>query len=131
MKNNLKLVSATFLAIFLVLGLAPANAQDIPLLTWERGKVQSVVLGGGETSKGWKVYLKSQENSVTELSSSTANTNGFIVYSLNVPRDLATGAYSIATREKLAPKHLLPQFKSLRCNVMRSPKYLAIFSLFS
>jgi hypothetical protein len=107
MKNNLKLVSATFLAIFLVLSLAPANAQDIPLLTWEKGKVQSVVLGGGETSKSWKVYLKSQENSVTELSSSTANTNGFIVYSLNVPRDLATGAYSIVTKGDVGPETLV------------------------
>jgi hypothetical protein len=107
MKNNIKLVSSAFLAIFLVLGLAPASAQDIPLLTWEKGKVQSVVLGGGETSQGWKVYLKSQADQSIELSGSTANTNGFIVYSLNVPRDLAPGAYSIVTKGEFGPETLV------------------------
>ena len=107
MKNNTKLVFSAFLAIFLVLGLAPANAQEIPLLTWEKGKVQNVVLGGGETSSGWKVYLKSQENIAIELSSSSANTNGFIVYSLNVPRDLAPGAYSIVTKGEVGPETLV------------------------
>ena len=107
MKNNLKIVPATFLTIFLVLGLAPASAQDIPLLTWEKGKVQSVVLGGGETSQGWKVYLKSQTDRSIALSGSTANTNGFIVYSLNVPRDLAPGAYSIVTKGEVGPETLV------------------------
>jgi hypothetical protein len=107
MKNSLKLVSSAFLAIFLLLGLAPASAQDIPLLTWEKGKVQSVVLGGGETSQGWKVYLKSQTDRSIELSGSTANTNGFIVYSLNVPRDLAPGAYSIVTKGVVGPETLV------------------------
>lgn len=93
--------------MFLVLGLASASAQDIPLLTWEKGKVQSVVLGGGQTSQGWKVYLKSQADQSIELSGSSANTNGFIVYSLNVPRDLATGAYSIVTMGEVGPETLV------------------------
>jgi len=107
MKNSLKLLPSAFLAIFLALGFAPANAQDIPLLTWEKGKVQNVVLGGGETSSGWKVYLKSQENKSIELSGSTANENGFIVYSLNVPRDLLPGAYSIITKGESSPETLV------------------------
>ena len=107
MKNSLKLFSSVFLAIFLALGFAPASAQDIPLLTWEKGKVQNVVLGGGETTNGWKVYLKSQENKTIELSGSAANTNGFIVYSLNVPRDLSPGAYSIITKGEVGPDSLV------------------------
>ena len=107
MKNNPRIVSSAFLAIFLVLGLAPASAQDIPLLTWEKGKVQSVVLGGGESSNGWKVYLKSKENQAIELSGSTANENGFIVYSLNVPRDLSPGAYSVITKADDGPETLV------------------------
>lgn len=107
MKNNIKLVSSAFLAIFLVLGLAPASAQDIPLLTWEKGKVQSVVLGGGETSNGWKVYLKSQAGKSIELSGSTANTKGFIVYSINVPRELKPGAYSIVTKGEVGSESLV------------------------
>jgi hypothetical protein len=107
MKNSLKLLSPTFIAIFLVLGLAPAYAEDIPLLTWEKGKVQSVVLGGGESSNGWKVYLKSQDNQAIELSGSTANENGFIVYRLNVPRDLSLGAYSVVTKADDGPETLV------------------------
>ena len=107
MKNSKKIVFSAYIAIFLALGLTPANAQDIPLLTWEKGKVQSVVLGGGETSNGWKVYLKSQESKSIELVGSAGNKNGFIVYSLNVPRDLLPGAYSIVTKGEAGPETLV------------------------
>ena len=40
--------------------LAPtfASAVDIPLLTWERGRVQEVVLGGGAYNNKWVVTLE-------------------------------------------------------------------------
>ena len=106
MKNRYKRIFS-FLAIFLALGFLPASAQDIPLLTWEKGKVQSVVLGGGDTANGWKVFLKSQESQVIELSGSAANNKGFIVFSLNVPRDLLPGSYSIVTKGDVGPETLV------------------------
>jgi hypothetical protein len=104
MKNNLRLLASTFLTILLSLNIASASALDIPLLSWEKGKIQSVVLGGGDTSNRWQVFLKSKDGEVTELSGSSANQNGFIVYSISVPRDLTTGAYSVITKGEGSPE---------------------------
>ena len=35
-----------FLALLLIIAPATASAAEIPLLTWERGQLQEVVLGG-------------------------------------------------------------------------------------
>jgi hypothetical protein len=97
MKNNFRLLAAfLFLATFIFTPLA--IAADIPLLTWEKGKSQSVVLGGGNIDNNWKVFLKSSDAKLIELTPSISNQAGFIVYSLNVPRDISEGAYSVITK---------------------------------
>lgn len=102
MKNKFAgLVLAVTLFSF---GTSTAQAQDLPLLTWEKGKTQSVVLGGGDAALRWQVFLQSQDNKVLELNGSTSNTNGFLVYRFTVPRDLENGAYSIVTKGEGKPE---------------------------
>ena len=54
--KHLKLISLTLIALLF----APVAAQafDIPLLTWERGREQQVVLGGGAYTQKWVVTLE-------------------------------------------------------------------------
>ena len=85
-----------FLLLIPLLGSVPAFALDTPLLTWEQGKSQSVVLGGPTAGQAWKVELVSENlNYRASFSSSRLNKNGFRVYSINLPNQLPQGNYVI------------------------------------
>jgi hypothetical protein len=131
MKNNRRLLAALlFLATSLSTPLA--SAADIPLLTWEKGKSQSVVLGGGSVDKDWKVFLKSTDSKLLELSPSLSNKAGFIVYSLNVPRDIPEGAYSVITKGASNPETIVAAVQVVemqRYELTRVPGDLLFFLL--
>lgn len=81
-----------FLVVFMP---GSAQALDIPLLTWERGKEQNLVLGGN-TDNEWKIELVDEANeSVLEFSPSDISANGFVVYSAFIPQDFPLGAYAV------------------------------------
>ena len=94
-----RLFSALFLAVVAsVAGPQLALANDIPILTWEQGKLQSVVLGGGEDRSSWEVELVSSSGATTLLKSSSRNKENFVVFSVVIPRDIATGSYTLLAR---------------------------------
>jgi hypothetical protein len=94
-----RLFSAFFLALVAsAVGPQAALANDIPILTWEQGKLQSVVLGGGEDRSSWEVELVNSSGSTTALKSSSRNQENFVVFSVVIPRDIATGPYTLFTR---------------------------------
>lgn len=84
------------LASFLILLLPPtANALDIPLLTWERGKEQNLVLGGN-TENEWRIELVDETNvSALTFEASEISATGFVVYSAFIPMDFPIGAYAV------------------------------------
>jgi len=84
-------------AVFAVLAPTVASAVDIPLLTWERGRVQEVVLGGGAVTNQWTVEMIGQNRPPLVFTPSKANTAGYIVYSLSLADNVPLGAYSIVT----------------------------------
>ena len=131
MKNKVRLVAVIFL-IQTFLSAPLASAADIPLLTWEKGKSQSVVLGGGSIDKDWRVFLKSSDSKMIELSPSLSNKAGFIVYSLNVPRDLPEGAYSVITKGDSSPETFVAAVEIIemqRYEITRVPGDLLFFLL--
>jgi hypothetical protein len=72
-----------------------AFAFDTPLLTWERGRDQQVVLGGGAETANWQVRLEGEGISPLLFEKSSKNQAGYVVYSINVPSDIPTGAYTV------------------------------------
>jgi hypothetical protein len=98
----LRWVAAILIAIFATP--TAAQAFDIPLLTWERGRVQQVVLGGGAYTANWVVTLEGEGTSPLTFTRSETNEAGYVVYSLNVPSDLPIGAYSVQTSGNDAKK---------------------------
>ena len=72
-----------------------AYAEEIPVLTWERGQVQNVVLGQGDTSGSWDLYLKSNNGQRLKASKSFANEGNYYVYSLSIPKDFPISGYVI------------------------------------
>ncbi len=100
--RRLKVVALALIA--LMLAPAAASAFDIPLLTWERGREQQVVLGGGAYTQKWVVTLEGNGIEAQTFSASQKNDAGYVVYSLFIPADLPTGAYSIVTNGEGSPR---------------------------
>jgi hypothetical protein len=96
-------------ALLIALLATPTAAQafDIPLLTWERGRVQQVVLGGGAYTDNWVVTLEGEGVAPLTFTRSETNDAGYVVYSLNLPSDLPIGAYSVQTSGENAEKTLV------------------------
>jgi hypothetical protein len=91
--NKSLLVSA--LTLLFVFTPNIAHGLDIPLLTWERGKEQNLVLGGN-TDNEWRIELVDEANeSVLEFSASDISANGFVVLSAFIPQDFPVGAYAV------------------------------------
>ena len=94
-------LTAAALAVFALFSSIPqSSAADIPLLTWERGKEQNIVLGGYTNQASWKIQLVNSANKALDLSRSTPNKDGYVVYSIILPNDLPVGAYRIETLSK-------------------------------
>ena len=94
MANRVKRALA-LLALLFVISPSAASAAEIPLLTWERGQLQEVVLGGQAASENWRVELQGNGIAGLELKKSSLNPQGFAVYSLEIPEDTPLGGYSI------------------------------------
>ena len=81
-------------ALFLFLSIPCASATDIPTLTWERGKVQNIVVGNASQQANWKIMLLSERISDVTFAPSKVNDRGFIVYSVELKSSLPLGQYS-------------------------------------
>lgn len=75
-----------------------AQAADIPFLTWENGKQQAIVLGGPSSSTDWTMSLVGENTKPLVFKASAKNSQGFYVFSIDLPTDLTPGAYRIETR---------------------------------
>jgi hypothetical protein len=100
--RKLKLISLAIVA--LIFAPTAAQAFDIPLLTWERGREQQVVLGGGAYTQNWTVTLEGNGANPLKFSSSEKNEAGYVVYSVNIPADFALGPYSVVTIGEGSPR---------------------------
>lgn len=99
-----RVVTALFLLVTFIGVPTIAQAFDIPLLTWERGREQQVVLGGGAYSQNWTVTLEGNGQEKSEFSASEKNDAGYVVYSITLPNDFPTGEYTVVTEGKGSPR---------------------------
>jgi hypothetical protein len=91
-----KYISSLIFGLFFVLSIPlKASAVDIPLLTWERGKEQNIIMGGQTQSSHWDLFLVGQSTKPLKFTPSIPNAKGFIVFSVSLPLDLPEGAYSV------------------------------------
>jgi hypothetical protein len=93
--NKVLRVLGIVLAIFIAT--PTAQAADIPFLTWENGKQQAIVLGGPSSSIEWKMALVGENTKPLVFTASARNSQGFYVFSIDLPTDLTPGSYRIET----------------------------------
>ena len=84
-----------------------SHALDIPLLTWERGRQQEIVLGGEEERIEWTITLEGQGIEPITFRKSTPNEAGYFVYVADIPADLPLGAYTLSTEGMGLPKNVV------------------------
>lgn len=89
-----------------LVGFFPSYANDIPALTWERGKTLNVVLGGFTNSVDWEIFLENSGSSLA-FSQSQANSSGFVVFTVNLSKELPIGQYEVVAREPNSEQSLL------------------------
>jgi len=75
--------------------LSTAFAADIPNLSWERGREQSITLGGNTQDQYWAISLIGPAGEELQLSKSSANASGFFVYRAFIPLDYPVGNYDV------------------------------------
>jgi hypothetical protein len=85
---------ALLLSIFSSLSVSAAFAADIPSLYWERGRQQTITLGGESAENKWSIRLVGP-GKVQNFKKSSANKNGFFVYSVDIPRNQKLGEYRV------------------------------------
>ncbi len=96
MRFAVKIKFAAFLAVFFtVFAISPATATYTPILTWERGLDQSVVLGGKTDSSLWTITLKGKGGETYTFDRSGKNSAGYFVYTIFLPTDFKLGRYEI------------------------------------
>lgn len=119
MKNRFSAIVAIFIAI----SMSPLHALEIPVLTWEQGKAQSIVLGGPTASQNWKVELVSKNSSTKiDFKSSGLNKDGFRVFTAQLPSDLITGNYSIESSGIRSPRTVVAQVIIIPQEVYEIPR---------
>ena len=86
---------ASILLAFTALSIAPANAQDIPVLSWEKGKEHNIVLGGNSLVQNWKIQLTSPTAAPLDFTQSKIDPKGYVVFSVQIPDSYPSGVYKV------------------------------------
>ena len=76
---RVKFFALALIAVNLCLSIPQASAVDVPLLTWERGKEQNIVLGGGAITNDWQIVLVQKNEVILKFSKSKLNKEGLVV----------------------------------------------------
>ena len=72
-----------------------ADSTNVPFVTWENGKVQSIVLGGPGGNSSWKMQLEGSNIAPLIFAKGLKSAQGTYTFSLNVPKSLTPGGYVI------------------------------------
>lgn len=94
------LVILSFIMGSILIANPSANAESIPVLTWERAQTQNVVLGNGLGNLPWDLILRSQNGNQYSFERSFANRKNFYVYSIDLSSDFPLGGYVVEARNQ-------------------------------
>lgn len=123
---------AGFLIAFTTFSMAPAHAEDIPVLTWEKGKEHNIVLGGNSQVKNWKIQLTSTTGETLDFKQSKLDPKGYVVFSVQIPDSYASGVYTVVTTGVGVPEKIVAGVKIVALtdyNLIQIPTKLILILL--
>lgn len=108
MVSVIKKLAILFAILFLATPAAnAATALNVPLLTWEAGKQQVVVLGGPGSNGAWKMQFEGDNIDPLLFKQTRRNGEGAFLYSVDLPKDLTPGAYVVQAVEEDGTKTIV------------------------
>ena len=115
--QNLKNKVISLLLLTLITSAPLATAADIPLLTWERGRIQEVVVGGGAVENNWAMTLEGMGITPMPFTRSNEASSGYAIFSIQLPDDLpigggAAGGWNIPKLPEIKNKQVEPTKKN-------------------
>ena len=123
---------AGLLIAFTTLSMTPAHAEDIPVLTWEKGKEHNIVLGGNSQVKNWKIQLTSTTGETLDFKQSKLDPKGYVVFSVQIPDTYESGVYTVVTTGVDVPKKIVAGVKIVALsdyNLIQIPTKLILILL--
>jgi len=94
----------SLLVISLFISSPIANAADVPLLTWELGRVQQVVVGGGAVENNWQMRLEGMGITPITFTRSNEASAGYAIFTILLPADLPIGGYTVVSEGTRSPR---------------------------
>ena len=95
-------------SLFVIVFLPSAsNAADIPFLTWEKGRVQEIILSDENVNSGFSIQMVGPDESTIDFIPSQKNSDGFVVFTAEIPASLPIGVYTIESNESSGVKTVL------------------------
>ena len=95
MRNKTRATSLLLLLAPLFFWMSAANAE-VPVLKWERGQVQEVVLGGVAATNNWKIELQGNGIQALRFTESSKSKENYIVFSVMIPESAPIGSYILS-----------------------------------
>jgi hypothetical protein len=105
--TKFKAIVIGLLSLFFVLTPTISYAADVPFLTWEKGRVQEIILQDENITSDFKLQLVGKDGSKVEFIPSQENADGFIVFTAEIPTSLPIGVYTIESLEGSGVKTIL------------------------
>jgi hypothetical protein len=82
-------------------------AADIPFLTWEKGRVQEIILSDENVNSEFSIQMVGPDGSTIDFIPSEKNADGFVVFTAEIPTSLPVGVYTIESNESSGVKTIL------------------------
>jgi hypothetical protein len=123
---------AGLIILFTTLSMAPAHAEDIPVLTWEKGKEHNIVLGGNNQVENWKIQLISETGKSLDFKQSKLDPKGYVVFSVQIPDSFESGVYTVVTTGAGVPQKIVAGVKIVALsdfNLIQIPTKLILILL--
>lgn len=105
--------AAVLIALFGFLQMPQSSASQVPVLTWEQGKVESVTLGGYVSQTNYRLFLTDLGKNEIPFSRSALSKGNYYIYSINLSNNIHVGSWFIkmsdAQKTIIAGVKIIPQ----------------------
>ena len=105
-KKAIALLLTIFWALVPAAAIA-ATTVNVPFLTWEAGKQQTINLGGPGSAGNWSMQLSGGSAAPLVFTKSKTSQQGIYTYTLDIPKDLKPGAYVVESVEPNGTKTIV------------------------
>jgi hypothetical protein len=95
MNRRIKVNGLIVFILMQILGINSAFAKNIPMLTWERGQVRQIVLGGDFAKSNNQVQLVGNNGFMQPFSEQSDPKKDYKIYSISLATDFELGTYAV------------------------------------